>query len=848
MTVRMSPFATMRLALTFASRELRGGLSGFRVFLACLTLGVAAIAAVGSVTEAFRRGLEDQSQAILGGDVEVLMSQRDATDEERGWLDRQGLVSTAREMRSMGRGLESDVRGLVDIKAPDTLYPLFGRVLLEGDVNLHDALAVRDGVWGAVVEPKALPRMGVQAGDLIRLGVLDVEIRGVIDREPDRVNNQGFLFSPRIFLAEQALDLTELIQVGSRVTYKYRLKLPEGTDADEFKARAEARFPSNPWTIRSPAENAFRADAFIDRVGLFLTMVALTALLVGGVGVGNAVRAYLDRKTEIIATFKCLGAPGTLIFQTYLVQVMMLAAVGICMGLVLGAVTPLIVNMFVGNRLPIEVETAVYPIPLIIAAIYGFLTTLAFATWPLARAREVPAGSLFRYIVSPVRRWPRQTYVAGTVGAFALLGAMAILLTPYRLFAVYFLIGIGLIFLLLRLEAVGLMRLAKAVGRPRHPGLRLALSNLYRPGAPTAGVIVSLGLGLTLLVGVSLVNGNFAKQVGDEVPVRAPSLFGMDIRRDQAQAFDAFFENIPGATEYQRFPMIRGGIVEINGVPTAAANVDPDQRWVTSRERNLTYRPDVPPGTEVVEGEWWPANYDGPPLVSIGQEMARGLGVKIGDTFKFDVLGQQFTAEIANLRFIKWTEGGANFAFIFAPGPLDDAPQQNMVTVKLPPEAENNIHEAVTNAFPNVTIIWVRDALEAINELLSDLVMAVRAATSVTLLAGVLVLAGAMASGHRHRVYDAVVMKVLGATRKRVIAAYVMEYAILGLGTALVAAVVGGLAAYLIVTRMMDAQWYWLPMTLGGTVLGAAVATVILGLFGTWRALGQKAAPILRAE
>ncbi len=848
MTMKAKPFANLRLATIFARRELRGGLSGFRVFLACLTLGVAAIAAVGSVTEAFRQGLKDQSQAILGGDVEILMTQRAATKDELAWLNNQGFVSAVREMRSMGRGLESDMRGLIDVKAPDIFYPLFGRVLLEGGGNLHDALVQQDGIWGAVVEPKALPRMGVRVGDLVKVGVLDVQIRAVTAREPDRVNNQGFLFSPRVFLAKEALDQAGLIQAGSRVVYKYRLRLPEGDDADKFKQQAENRFPANPWLIRSPAENAFRADAFIERVGLFLTMVALTALLVGGVGVGNAVRAYLDRKTEIIATFKCLGTPGALIFETYLAQVLILAAAGIAMGLALGAATPVIVNGFIGDRLPIEVRTAIHPIPLAVAAIYGFLTTLAFAIWPLARAREVPAGSLFRDIVAPMRPWPRRSYVTGTIGAFAGLCAMAIGLTPYRLFAVYFLIGVASIFLFLRLEAFGLMRLAKAAGRPKYPGLRLALSNLYRPGTPTAGVVVSLGLGLTLLVGVSLVNGNFARQVNDEVPSRAPSLFGLDIRRDQVEAFDDFFAGIPGATEYQRFPMIRGGIVKINGTPSGDARVDADQRWVVARERNLTYRRDIPPGTRVVEGRWWPADYNGPPLLSIGQEIARGLGLNIGDTMTFNIVGQEITAEIANFRYIEWTEGGANFAIIFAPGALENAPQQNMVTVKLPPEVENDVHEAVTDAFPNVTIIWVRDALEAINELLSDLVMAVRAATSVTLLAGVLVLAGAMASGHRHRVYDAVVMKVLGATRRRVLAAYVMEYAILGLGTALVSAVTGSIAAYLIVTRMMEAEWYWLPVTLGSTVTGATVATVALGLFGTWRVLGQKAAPILRSE
>ncbi|TDI64489.1 MAG: FtsX-like permease family protein [Alphaproteobacteria bacterium] len=844
----MTPHTTnISLAVRLALRELRGGLNGFRVFLACLALGVGAIAAVGSMTEAFRYGVMAESHAILGGDIEVTLTQRDVNADERAWLNRLGKVSRVTEIRAMARGIKSDIRNLVELKAADSAYPLYGTVVLKEGGSFHEALAERNGHWGVAVESNLLPRLGIQPGDLIKLGALEAEVRAVVEREPDRVGT-GFILAPRIFLAHQALALTDLVQVGSQVEYKYRVLLQNGLTSEIVKQTAEQRFEETPWRIRDPAQATRNAEQFIDRVSLFLTLVALSALLIGGVGIGNAVKSYLDGKTSVIATFKCLGAPGRLIFQIYLVQILIIAVLGIVFGLIVGAMAPNLVAYAFGDMLPVPPEIAVYPQPLIFAAIYGILATLTFAIWPLARAREVSPAGLFRDIVAPTHRWPRKIYVFATALALAMLCVLAIGLTPYRMFAVIFIIGAAGLFFLLRLEAIGFMKLARAVGRPRDTRLRMALANLYRPGAPTASVVLSMGLGLTLLVAISLIDGNIVRQVTEELPERAPSFFMLDIRRDQAQAFDELIASFPDASEYRRFPMVRARITELNGEIIDPDSVNPEARWFYQRERNLTYRADIAEGTVIVDGEWWPADYDGPPAISIGADIARGLGIGIGDTLTFDIIGRSIEAKIVNLRAIEWGRGSAEFAVIFAPGALEQAPQQNMVTVRVDPEIEEQMYRAVADAFPNVSIIWIRDAIEVISELLADLALAVRAATSITLVAGVLVLAGAIASGHRHRVYDAVILKVLGATRGRVLATYVLEYAILGFGTAILSAVVGTLGAYLIVTQMMDAQWHWLPVTLAGTVLGAALVTILLGLLGTWRALGQKVAPVLRAQ
>ncbi len=833
------------LALRLARREWRGGVGRFRVFLACLALGVAAIATVGSLTESFRAGLALQARSILGGDVDVTLTQRDLTAQERAWLLAQGRVSAVIEMRAMARGLKSDLRNLVELKIPDAAYPLYGTVEVEGGESLAAALARRGEHWGAVVDPKVLSRLGVRLGDLVRLGTLDVEIRGIVAHEPDRMSVRGFL-APRVFVAAPALEASGLVQVGSRLTYRYRLLLPDG-DASAFRAEATRLFPASPWRIRDPSEGVSGARTFVDRVSLFLTLVGLTALFIGGIGVGNAIRAYLESKREVIAILKCLGASGGLVFRLYLVQVMGMALVGVFLGLIAGALIPVLVSRLLVGVLPVADPYGIYPAALATAALYGGLTTLAFAVWPIARAIELPPAGLFRDIVAPMRRRPRSAYVMATAVVVSILIAMAIALTPYRLLAALFLAGAVAAFGLLRLEACALMALARAVGRPRHAGLRLALANLYRPGAPTTSVVISLGLGLTLLSGISLIDGNISRQISDELPKRVPSFFMMDIRRDQAQPLDALVASFASATDYRRVPIVRASIVEVNGVPATEVTVGPGSRWVLEEERNITYAEEVPDNSAVVAGTWWPPDYSGPPALSLGARIARDLGVGVGDSLTFNIVGRQIRARIMNLREVDFTQGGMNFAIIFAPGSLERAPQQHLATVRVSSQEEEAFQKAVSDAFANVSVIWVRETFEAVKGLLATLGMAVRATSAVTLLAGLLVLAGALASGHRQRVYDAVVLKVLGAERRRILSAYLLEFVLLGLGTAVVAAVVGLLAAYLVVTHLWEAEWYFLPLTLAATVLGATCVTAFLGFLGTWRALAQKPAPVLRA-
>jgi putative ABC transport system permease protein len=836
----------MPLAWRLAWRELRGGLRGFRIFIACLALGVAVIAGVGSLSAAVGAGLRADARAMLGGDVELHLVQRPATPQQRAYLARDADVSEVAQMRAMARTADGDDRALVELKAVDGAYPLFGAVTLDPPQTLDAAIAKRDGRWGAVVASGLLARLKLHLGDPVRIGDATFTLRAVVTHEPDAATG-GFEFGPRIMVATPALAETGLLAPGALVGYGYRLKLPPGADPSAWVAAVKSAFPDAGWRIREFGNAAPSLQRLIGRVTVFMTLVGLTALLVGGVGVGNAVRGYLGGKTTTIATLKCLGAPGRLVFTAYLTQILVLAVGGIAVGLALGALTPMLAMPLLSS-FPITARLGLYPAPLLLAAVFGLLTTLAFALWPLAAAREVPAASLFRDLVDPAPRWPRRGYVLATAAAALALAGLGIVTASDRLTAAWFIAGAAGAMVAFHLVAAGIVLAARHAGRPRAPRLRLALANLYRPGAPTAGIVASLGLGLTVLVAIALIERNIASTIDERLPEQAPSFFFIDIQPDQVAEFDKLVAATPGVTQVARVASLRGRITQINGVPVEKAVVAPEAQWTIQSERGLTYATTTPRGSRIVAGDWWPADYHGPPLVSMDAEIARGMALKLGDTISVNVLGRDVTATIANLREIDWTSLGINFVLVFSPGMLEAAPQTHIATARTPPGEEAALERAVTDRFPNVSAIAVKDALAALSEIVAAIGTALRVTAAITLAAGTLVLAGAVAAGQRRRVYEAVVLKVLGATRSDVTRAFLIEYGILGLTTAAIAAALGTLAAYLVLTRVMHQDWVFMPGALVSTALIATALTLGIGYAGTWKALGAKAAPFLRNE
>ncbi|MBZ8132789.1 ABC transporter permease [Afifella sp. IM 167] len=839
--------------LRFAARELRGGFSGFYVFLACIALGVAAIAGVNSVSRALTEGIAHEGRTILGGDISFSLIHREASPEEYAFLKEEaaGEPSLVANMRAMARRLDGADQTLVELKAVGPSYPDLGELQLRGGGDLGGALARVDGMPGAVAAPELMDRLGLVPGDRIALGSATLQIRGVVEFEPDRLSD-GIGFGPRLLVSRETLRETGLVRPGSLVTYEYRLILPGASDQrlKAIREAAEARFPDAGWRIRARDNASPRLTDNITRFAQFLTLVGLTALVVGGVGVANAVASFVDLKRPAIATLKCLGAPRSFVFRTYLLQILILAAFGIAVGLVIGAALPFAAIAGLKNILPVAAVPAFYPRELVLAALYGFLVALAFSLWPLGRARDLPAASLFADRAAHFDAKPAWSIrIAQLVLLFALAG-IAILLSVDQEVALFFVLGVVIAFLILRVIAIAVMAAARNAGTIRSTTLRLAIRNIQRPGALTASVVLSLGLGLTLLVTLALIDTNLRSQLTGRIAEKAPDFFFVDIQGAERQPFLDLLAEVAPEGRVQTVPMLRGRLVELNGVPASEVQAEEGARWVLRGDRGITYSDEMPKNSELEEGEWWPADYSGEPLVSFDGELARGLGLKLGDTVTVNVLGRNLTARIANFRSVEWESLAINFVMVFTPNTFSGAPHTHLATLTLPegsPEAlSGTVLREVTDAFPGVTSVRVKDAIEAVNSVVRQLALAVRIAASLALLVSMLVLAGALAAGHRQRRQDAVILKALGATRRQLLSAFALEYGLLGLATGLFALAAGSGAAWFVISGLMDFDFTHFPWIAAASALIALVVTVGLGLAGTWRILSVRPAPYLR--
>jgi putative ABC transport system permease protein len=839
------------LALRYALRELRGGLRGFYVFIACIALGVMAIAGVGSVAASLSEGLMREGRTLLGGDVAFSLIQREAKPEETAFLRTRGQVSVAATLRVMARSNDGKL-ALVELKAVDGNYPMLGELTLDPKTPMADLMAERDGAFGAAVDSTLLARLDLKLGDRITIGNAGFQIRSVVGAEPDKLaGNVGL--GPRVLVSETSLRATGLLQPGSLVRWIYRLKLPDNAADDRAATQlvdnARSALPEAGWEIRSRGNASPQLERTINRFTQFLTLVGLAALLVGGVGVANAVKSHIDRRRDVIASFKALGATGRDVFTIYLTQVVVLAGIGSVIGLAAGAALPFVIVGVFGKVLPLPVIPALHADELALSFIYGLLTALAFGLWPLGRVHDVPVAALFREEVA--REWhrPRWGYLALMAVVIALLVAVAIGLAYDKRVAAVFVVSSVAVFALLRGVAAGLMALARRMPRSRVTMLRLAIANIHRPGALTPSVVMSLGLGLAVLVTITQIDGNLRRQFLAALPERAPSFYFIDIPTADADRFGAFLKQVAPQSTVEDVPMLRGRIVGARGLKADQLKPSQDSEWVLQSDRGLTYTAEIPKGSKIVEGEWWSAGYSGPPLVSMEKKIADGLKLGIGDEIVVNVLGRDIPAKISNLRNIDWQGLGINFVLVFSPNAFRGAPHSHVATlseVHPDPAGDARIIKQVADAFPMVTSVRVREALETVGTVVTNLVLAIRGASAVTLISAILVLGGALAAGHRHRVYDAVILKTLGATRVRLLGAYALEYLMIGLATAVFGVIAGSIAAWLIVTRLMTLSFIWQAGSAAGVVAAALVVTVGLGLAGTLLALNQKPASVLR--
>ncbi len=831
----------MSLAWSIARRELRGGLRGFWVLLACLALGVAAIAGVGTVRAAIQAGLTDQGAILLGGDAQVEFTYRFATADERAYLDSIATkVSEIADFRSMAVAGESRV--LTQVKAVDDAYPLVGSVTLQGGTPLPQALANK----GAVMDRVLADQMGLKPGDRFALGSAEFTLGGILEREPDSATG-GFALAPRTMVRLGDLTNSGLLAPGTLYDSAYRMILPPGTDlaALEEATKTELADSGHRWSDSRRA--APGVERFVERIGSFLILVGLAGLAVGGVGVASAVRAYLEGKIGTFATLRTLGADGGLIFRAYLLQVAVLVGFGVVIGLILGAGLPVALAGLIEAALPFPAEIALYPRPIAEAAFYGVVAAFLFALWPLAQTERIRAAALYRGGIAG--QWPRVRYLLATALLAALLVGGSVLFSGVAKLALGTAGGVAGALLVLALAAYGLQWLTRRLARGRfmrgRVALRLALASIGAPRAETKQVVLALGLGLSVLAAVGQIDSNLRSAIERDLPQKAPSFFFVDIQPDQIDPFLAQIKADPAVTEVESAPMMRGVVARINGqdAMTVAGN-----HWVVRGDRGITYADAMPAGTTVTEGAWWPEGYTGPPQVSFAAEEAAEIGLKLGDTITVNVLGRDIEAKITSFREVDFSTGGMGFVLTFNKAALAGAPHSHIATVYSSGDAEAGILRGISKSFPNVTAIGVKAAIGRVTEALTAIAQATTLAAMATLITGFVVLIGAAAAGERARVYEAALLKVIGAARGRILWSFALRSILMGAAAGIVAIFAGGLAGWAVLTFVMDSDF---SFDLGSAlliVLGGIAATLFAGLVFVWRPLAARPAGVLRAQ
>ena len=839
----MSEPAFIMQSLRLVRRELRSGLRGFGVFLSCLFLGVFAISAIGSFTEAARSGLLADASGLLGGDLELRLNHRPLSNAQLDYLQQHGPVSRVLGLRTMASDTHGDSRILIELKSVDSLYPLYGQIDTDPQQTLNNALTT----GGALVEESFLTRLDIAIGDRIKVGMAEFEIRGLLTSEPDR-SVRAFTLGPRVMIDEPGLQATELVQPGSLVSYAYRLKLQDKYEVDQLKLDLQTKFPEAGWRMRTWRDATPRVRFFLERMNLNLTLLGLCALLVGGLGVSGAVRGYLTGKILHIATMKSLGASSRVIFTAYLLQVLILGGIGSTLGLLCGAALPFLIKGLLGAQLPIPLVPGIYPETLVTAALFGLLIALAFSLKPLGSAIRISPSVLFRGYFETDQHRPAHGIWLAIILTSISLAALAVFSSSDKRLAFWFIIGSTLCFGLFRFAAASAIRIARRLPRPHNPSLRLGLGNIHRRGSPAASTLFSLGLGLTTLFIITLVQGNLNDLVDDTLPNDAPAFFFLDIQSHQVTAFESSLRQIPEVRRIERSPTLRGRITAIAGIPVAEAQVAPEVQWAVRGDRFLSYAATPNSSTELTAGTWWTADYDGPPLISMTADLGKGFGVSVGDSLTVNVLGRKVTAEIANLREVDWTTMELNFALLFSPGVLENAPQTHIAAVHVDHAGEQRVFQTVTDQFPNISAIGTREVLANVARTMGRIGTAFKGMAAVALLSGFLVLAGAVSADQHRRIHDAVIFKVCGATRGDIIKAFASEFALLGITAGTISALVGSLAAYGIIEGLMDMSFRLKPWAILMTIALGMALSLSLGLAGTWKALGQKPAPYLRAE
>lgn len=778
--------------LSLAWRDLRAGGRTLWVFCACLTLGVALIAASGGLLRQVSDSLLADTRTLFGGDLEV-RDRAPLPEAQLQWMRSRARISLLVEFRTMMMTTDGRAQ-LVELQSFDGNYPLYGSVELDPPSAPDAALALRDGAWGAAIDPLIAARLGLAIGDRVEIGELGVTVRALIARQPDRSLRADWS-GPPVLIAADALAATGLVQPGSRLSYRYRIRTD--ADPDAWRAGFAAAFPDADWEVQTFHERSERIAEVLGQVGSALLLIGFSALFIGGLGVFNSVHAYLQGKLGTLATLRALGLRDRKLAVLYLCQILILAGAASLAGVLIGAALALAGAALAAGRLPLTPAIASLLEPLGVAWLFGVLTALAFALPALGRAVSISPAALFRGIDAAATRTPRSYWVlSGGCGMLATLLVLAVVPDPR--FGAGFVIVAAVLLALLE----GLVRLLRLTARRlvdhrllagRFP-LRMALANLYRPGSPLRPALLSLGSALTLLLASSVVVGTLLRTIDETIPERAPALVFYDITAAQRQEFATLVRQSPSLERLDLAPLVLGRLSRVNGEALRQSD-DPARALEARDEHKLSYLLNNFDNVEVDRGAWWPEDYRGPPLVAMEDREADQLGLAVGDRLQFEIMGRPVDAELVAIYSQRRFQARMWLEAIFTDGVLDPFITRYVGAAYLDPAEAIATQNRLAAAAPNVVTVRTEGVVSEARSLLGRAGAGLAVIASVSLLASLLVLVSVVAATRAQQVYDASVLHTLGARIEVIRRSLQLEYALLAVLTSAFAIAAGNLIA-----------------------------------------------------
>jgi len=834
--------------LKLSLRELKGSFNEFKIVMISIFLGVFIITAVGSLSKNLKHEINNKSSELLGGDFELSTTYQEFPIKIKEWLEKNGKTSLIVELRTMLTSNQSVglKRRIVELKAVDQNWPLKGVPIIVPNKSINKSLKMNNNNNnnGALIDASLQKQLEIKVGDVLQLGKTKIQINGIIKKEPDRMFSFA-TFGSRLLISNATLKASGLVIPGSLVKYKIKF-IPNNKNIDlSFLNKFVQGTNISIKNIKNSTNNF---NSFIDKTSLFISLVGLITLLISGVGISNGVKGYLIKKIKNIAIFKALGAQNSIVFKIYFFQIIFIFLISIIPALIAGISIPFLLKTLISDSFLSTFEPFIFWEPIIISFLFGLIVCILFTIIPISKTYEIKPIQLLRLSAHhSLNNYSKKISALLLILIFALCFLIFKLTNDIKLSVYIF--GVVLIsFLILKgmtnLFFLSFRKLKFKIGSL----LEMARKSLIRPDTFAKSIVISFSIGLALLITLNIIEESLEHKIANTINKQAPNYFLIDIQPNQINQVKALTAEFIGEDSLNAQPMLRGRVTAINNLKVENLKINKDVNWVLKRDRAFSWSNKIPKNVNIISGEWWPNDYTGPLLLSIGDKVAKGLNVKIGDKIQFNILGRNFEAEIFNTREIIWQNMDINFIFILSKNKIQNAPHSWIATTtNTNKEMNNALIEKIVSNFSNISSVSVEETYVAIKSILNLLITIVNSIAFITLLSGVIVLAGILNVSKKDKLYEVAIFKILGARPKKIIFLWLQEFLIIGLMASLISILIGMSVSFILVTYIFQIDYYFNYITLITLSLIVPVLITIVSFIKMLKLIYSKPLDVLRA-